>query len=152
MLVIPELTLKNARVPCVDKAQLSLSSSLNIFNVPYPMSLGLLSGDLNFIPIVGPLLTGILIGNVVALDSVLKAGFVILSLILIQQIENNILTPLLTTRFIGLPPALVLIALAIGGQLWGVMGAILAIPLAGIIFEFLKDFLKKRKEETSGVT
>lgn len=126
--------------------------ALIILNVPYPMSLGLLSGVLNFIPIVGPLLTGILIGTVVALDSVLKAGFVILSLILIQQIENNILTPLLTTRFIGLPPVLVLIALAIGGQLWGVMGAILAIPLAGIIFEFVRDFLKKRKEEPSGTT
>jgi len=50
---------------------------------------------------------------------------------------------------LGIPPALVLIALAVGLQLWGIMGAILAIPLAGILFEFLRDFLKKRKEEST---
>lgn len=126
--------------------------ALIILNVPYPMSLGLLSGVLNFIPIVGPLLTGLLIGGVVALDSVLKSLFVVLSIILIQQIENNILTPLLTTKFIGLPPVLVLVALAVGGQLWGIMGAILAIPLAGILFEFLRDFLKKRREESEAAS
>jgi len=45
-----------------------------------------------------------------------------------------------------LPPVLVLIALLIGGQLWGLLGAILAIPLAGILFEFIRDFFKKRKD------
>ncbi|MDZ4232099.1 MAG: AI-2E family transporter, partial [Candidatus Pacearchaeota archaeon] len=121
--------------------------ALVILNVPYPFSLSLFSGVLNLIPIVGPLLTGVLIGGVVALDSIPKAIFVLLSFILIQQIEGNVLTPLLTNRFVGLPPALVLISLAIGGQLWGVMGAILAIPLAGILYEFLRDFLKRRREE-----
>ena len=68
---------------------------------------------------------------------------------LIQQIEGNILTPLLTRKLIGLSPVVVLIALAIGGELWGMVGAILAIPIAGILFEFLRDFLKKRKEESA---
>jgi len=42
---------------------------------------------------------------------------------------------------------LVLISLAVGGKLVGFWGAILAIPLAGILIEFLKDYLKKRREE-----
>ena len=121
--------------------------ALLAFDVRYPFSLALLAGVLNFIPIIGPLITAVLIGIVVALDSALQAVFVILAFVLIQQIEGNILTPLLTRRFIGLPPSLVLIALAVGGELWGIMGAILSIPLAGILFEFLRDFLKKRKEE-----
>jgi predicted PurR-regulated permease PerM len=41
----------------------------------------------------------------------------------------------------------VLVALFIGGKLWGVLGAILLIPLVAILFEFLKDFLKEKKEE-----
>jgi predicted PurR-regulated permease PerM len=65
---------------------------------------------------------------------------------LIQQIDANILTPILTKRFVGLPPALVLVSVLVGAQLWGVMGAILAIPMTGIVFEFLKDFLSKKKE------
>lgn len=121
--------------------------ALLVLNVQYPASLAMFSGVLNFIPIVGPLFAGALIVIVVSLDSVLRAVFVAISFILIQQIEGNILTPILTKRFIGLPSAIVLISLAIGGQLWGIMGAILAIPLAGIFFEFLKDFLEKRKAE-----
>lgn len=123
--------------------------TLFLFNVQYPFSLGLLATILNFIPIIGPLVTGLLLFIVVALDSALKAIFILLAFTLIQQIEGNILTPLLTKRFLGIPPALVLIALAVGAELWGIMGAILAIPLAGIIFEFLRDFLKKRKEEST---
>jgi len=121
--------------------------ALILFNVDYPFSLSIIAGILNFIPIIGPLLTAIAVGLIIVLESPLRALFVILALTLIQQIEGNILTPLLTKRFTGLSPTLVLIALAIGGQFWGVMGAILAIPLAGIIFEFLRDFLKKRKEQ-----
>ncbi len=120
---------------------------LLLFNARYPFSLGLISGVLNFIPIVGPLIAGGLVAIIVALDSTLKALFVVLAFVLIQQIEGNIITPFLTKKFIGLSPAIVLIALAVGAELWGVVGAVLAIPIAGILFEFLRDFLKKRKEE-----
>jgi len=108
--------------------------------------LALFAGLTNIIPIVGPIIAGIIIALIAALDSWLKAALILIVFIIIQQIEGNILTPVLTKRFIGLPPALVLISLLIGGKLWGILGAILAIPLAGIVFEFTKDFLKKRKE------
>ena len=84
---------------------------------------------------------------VVAMTSWLKAAFFLAAFIVIQQIEGNILTPVLTKKFIGLPPALVIVSLLVGGKLWGIMGAILAIPLAGIFFEFIGDFLRRRKEE-----
>ena len=118
-----------------------------VFNTPYPFSLGLLAGVLNFIPIVGPLITGIFIFVIISLENISKAIFVIIAFTLIQQVENNIFTPLISKRFVGLPPILVLMSLAIGGILWGFLGAILAIPLAGILYEFLKEFLEKRKSE-----
>lgn len=115
------------------------------------LSLSTMAGVLNFIPIVGPLIAGFLIALLVALESPLQALFVLLAYTLLQQIENNVLEPLLSKRFVGLPPVLVLISLAIGAQFWGIMGAILAIPLAGVFYEFLRDFLKKRKEEKTVV-
>ena len=118
-----------------------------VFNTPYPFSLGLLAGVLNFIPIVGPLITGIFIFVIISLESISKAIFVIIAFTLIQQVENNIFTPLISKRFVGLPPILVLMSLVIGGILWGFLGAVLAIPLAGILYEFLKEFLEKRKSE-----
>jgi len=122
-----------------------------VFNTPYPFSLGLLAGVLNFIPIVGPLITGIFIFVIISLESISKAIFVIIAFALIQQVENNILTPLISKRLVGLPQILVLMSLAIGGILWGFLGAILAIPLAGILYEFLKEFLEKRKSEKPAV-
>ena len=122
-----------------------------IFKTPYPFSLGLLAGVLNFVPVVGPIITGVVLFIILSLDSISKAIFLLIIFTLIQLIEGNILLPLLTKKFIGLSPVLVLMSLVIGGVLWGFLGAILAVPLTGIIFEFLKDFFKKRREEESVV-
>lgn len=119
---------------------------LSLFEVNYALSLSVFAGLSNFIVILGPIVAGILIALLVALDSLGLAFLVLIAFTLIQQIDANILTPVLTKRFVGLPPALVLVSVLVGAQLWGVMGAILAIPMAGIIFEFLKDFLARKKE------
>lgn len=118
-----------------------------LLDVGHPFSLGLMAGIFNFIPILGPLISGVIIFIVIALENIFKAVFVLIVFVLIQQVENNVLMPILTKKFIDLPPALVLMAMATGGVLWGFLGAILAIPLAGILFEFFKEFLKRKKEE-----
>jgi len=118
--------------------------AFKLFNVRYAFTLSILTGILEIIPLLGPIIAGMIAFFFVVLDSWLKAFFVLGALLLIQQIEGNILTPFLTQKFIGLPPVLVLISLAVGGRLLGVLGAILAIPIAGILFEFWKDFLRER--------
>jgi len=120
--------------------------ALRILNIDYPFALALFAGVTNIIPAVGPIIAGVVIALIAALDSLGIAIVILLIFIIIQQIESDILMPILAKKFIGLPPALVLISLIIGGKLWGILGAILAIPLAGIIFEFTRDYLKKRKE------
>ncbi|MBZ9572592.1 AI-2E family transporter [Patescibacteria group bacterium] len=120
---------------------------LRILNVEYALILSLMAGILDFIPIIGPLVAGLIIAFIVALTSLFQAGFVLVAFFIIQLLENNLLFPLLFKKFTGLPPVLVLVAFAIGAKLWGVLGAILAIPLAGVIFELLKDYLAKRKRE-----
>lgn len=120
---------------------------LRVLNVEYALILSLMAGILDFIPIVGPLIAGLIIAFIVALTSLFQAGFVLIAFFIIQLLENNLLFPLLFKKFTGLPPVLVLVAFAIGATLWGVLGAILAIPLAGVIFELLKDYLTKRKRE-----
>jgi predicted PurR-regulated permease PerM len=117
----------------------------SLFNIKYALSFAFLAGILDIIPIVGPAVAGAIIVIFSALDAWLKAIFVLIVFVLIQQIEGNIITPLLAKKFIGLPPVLVLIALMAGGELGGVLGAVLSIPLTGIIYGFLRDFLKKKK-------
>ncbi len=112
----------------------------------YPFSFGILAFFSNFIPFVGPFIIGIFIFALLVLTSPIKAVLAVGIFILIQQIEGNILTPILSKRFIGLSPSLVLISLVVGAKLGGVWGAIFGIPLFGIFSEFLSDFLKKKKE------
>lgn len=126
--------------------------ALLVFKIDYAFALSILAGVTNLVPLFGPIIAGAIMAIFAAFDSWLKAIFIIIVFIFIQQIESNILSPLLTKKFIGLSPVLVLIALMIGGKLWGLLGAVLAIPLTGVIFEFLRDFLKKRKEEQETVS
>jgi len=134
------------RVLCCLFVGLATFLALKLFKIDYAFSLGLFAGITNIIPILGPILAGGIVAILVLLEDWLKAVFIVIVFFLIQQVEGNILTPILSKKLIGLPPVLVLIALLIGGQLWGLLGAILAIPLAGILFEFIRDFFKKRKD------
>jgi len=136
-----------SRILCCLFVGLTTYLACYVLNIKYAVSFGLLSGVLNMIPIIGPVIVGVAVALVVVAISWTKAVFFLIAFIIIQQIEGNILSPVLTKKFIGLPPVLVLISLMVGAKLWGFMGALLAIPVAGILFEFFKDFLKKRKEE-----
>ena len=121
--------------------------SFLLFGVKYPFTLALFAGVFNFIPYVGPLLTAIIIFLIIFPTEAFKAILVLVVFILIQQIENSVLSPILMKKFVGLPPALVLLSMVVGADLWGLLGAILAIPLFGILFEFLKGFLERRKDK-----
>jgi len=121
--------------------------TLNVLNVNYASMLSLFAGVMDIIPVLGPIFAGTIITILAALDSWFKALFVLLAFVLIQQIEGNIITPILTRRLVGLPAILVLIAVLVGGRLAGFLGAILAIPLTSIIYEFLRDFLQERKKD-----
>lgn len=131
-------------ISCLFVGLSSLSVFL-LFDVEYPFTLGLLAAVLEFIPTIGPVITSVLAFVIVFLESPARALFVAVFLILIQQIEGNILTPLLTGRLVGLSPALVLLALVLGGKLWGPLGAVLSVPVVGIGIEFAKEFLEKTR-------
>ncbi len=121
---------------------------LSLLNVKYALLLSIIVGVFDIVPVIGPIVAGAALVTVVALSSLMQALFVGITLVIIQLLENNLLFPVLFRKFIGLSPVLVLIALAVGAKLWGVAGAILAIPLAGVVFEVLKDYLKRmRKDE-----
>jgi len=120
---------------------------LTILNVKYAFVLSVVAGILDFIPYVGPLIAGIIISLIVMMSSLNQALFVLVSFIIIQQLEGSLFLPILFKKFAGIPPTLVLIALIIGGMLWGFLGAILAIPLAAVIFELIKDYLELKKKD-----
>lgn len=118
-----------------------------LLGIKYAFILALISGVLNFIPYVGPLITGILALLFVGVsNSWIMAVYVLIVLYVIQALENNIITPLLMKKLLDLPPVLVLLSLLIGGIIFGVLGMIFVVPVFGIIYEFIKEFLEKKRE------
>ncbi len=117
-----------------------------VLDIKYAAFFGLIAGLSNFIITIGPLMTGAAIALFISLSSLPKALIFVLIFIIIQQIEGHILLPVLSKKFLHLPPAVVLISIFIGSRLWGILGAILAIPLLGMIFELVKGMLEKRGE------
>lgn len=114
--------------------------------VEYPIFFGILAFITDLVPFIGPIFCGAVMILFVVLTSWQTALAVAIGVIIIHQIEGNIITPLLTKKFMEFPATLVLISLLIGERLWGIMGAILAIPLFGIIYDFTREFLEKNKD------
>ena len=121
---------------------------LYIFGIKYAFILALISGILNFIPYIGPWITTILLIVFIAVSSGswLMVLYIIIAITIIQEIENKLLTPMLMKKMAAVPPVLVLISLLVGAKVFGFLGVIFAVPVFGIVYEFLKEFLEKRKE------
>lgn len=120
-------------------------------DIKYAVFFGLFAGISDIIVTIGPLLSGGIIAILVALSSLPKALFFVVIFTIIQEIEGHILLPVLAKKFLRLPPSLVLISILVGARLWGILGAILAIPLVGMIFEFVKGLLERRGQETKEI-
>jgi len=114
--------------------------------IKFALALALLAGVLNIIPMVGPIIAAIVLIGVALTTSLPKAIIAAIFTIVIQQIESNALTPILTKQMVGMSSVLVLISILVGGILGGMVGAILAIPIAGIIFEGIKDYFNHKKK------
>lgn len=126
--------------------------SFKLIGVKYPIILATIGGTFDFIPILGPALASMIIFILAVFSDFSKALLVFGFYAFFQLLENYFLFPLLSKKIIKISPVLVIIALFIGGKIWGVIGAILAVPFVAILYEVLKEFLKKRKETIFGST
>ncbi|MDQ3068479.1 MAG: AI-2E family transporter [Acidobacteriota bacterium] len=118
-----------------------------LIGVPYFYVLALLAGIGEMIPVVGPILAAIPALAVASSVSGQQALLVAVFFIVQQQIENHVLVPKIMERQVGISPAMVIVALLIGGSLLGVMGAILAVPTAAI-FQVIFQELERRRDDS----
>ena len=106
----------------------------------------LFAGIFNIIISIGPFLSGATISIfILSIAGLPKAIIFLVAFLVAQQIEGAVIMPLLSKKFLNLSPSLVLISLLVGAKLWGLMGAILVIPLVGMFFELTKGFLENRQ-------
>jgi predicted PurR-regulated permease PerM len=80
------------------------------------------------------------------LHTILAGIVVVLFFVVYQQVENHVLQPLVYNRTVALSPLAILVAVLVGAEVAGVLGALAAIPVAGAIQVLIVDFLRARRE------
>jgi predicted PurR-regulated permease PerM len=122
--------------------------TLRVLGVPFALPLAILFGFFDLIPLVGATLGGILVGIVVAFVY-FPVGLIVWAavLILYQQVENNLIQPVVYGKAVQLHPLIVIIAILIGAALLGVLGALIAIPAAAAVQAVVRDYWRFRQGE-----
>ncbi len=121
-----------------------------LLSIRYAYALGVLTGLLNIIPVLGAAVTIVLVLIVAAIDSWTRVIGVAVFYIIYIQIENSYLTPRIMQRRVNLPGLAIIVALLLGFELGGVAGALVAVPTAVLVAELLDEYLVWRDAPFDG--
>lgn len=108
--------------------------ALSLVGINYAIVIGIISGICNMIPYVGPLV-GTILAAVMGLlsGSPIKVIYAIIAMIIVQQIDNNLLAPKIVGDSVGLHAVFTMMAILVGGNIGGLLGMLLAVPVAASI-------------------
>jgi predicted PurR-regulated permease PerM len=119
---------------------------LSLLGVPFSVPLAVLMAFLDLIPLVGATIGAVLIGIVTLFNDFPTATIVwVVASLVYQQIENNVIQPIVYKRTVDVHPLVVIISILIGAALLGVLGALVAIPVAGALQIVVRDLWRRRK-------
>lgn len=109
-----------------------------IIGLPSPFALGLIAGLMDFIPFIGPVLgalPAVLISFTFGGDTII---WTLIAVVIVQQLEGNLILPLVQRKMVSIPPALAMFGIVIGGVVFGTLGLMLGFPLVVVIFVLVK--------------
>jgi predicted PurR-regulated permease PerM len=120
---------------------------LKILGVPYAAALAVIVFALDLIPLIGATVGAVIVGIVIVIagdwpiDVIIWTAFSIVY----QQVENNVIQPRIQSRAVALEPFLVVVSVLFGSTLFGVIGALLAVPIAAAIQIAVREFMRYRE-------
>ena len=116
----------------------------------YALGLAVIAGLLDMIPNIGAILAGFILVPVLWAEEGITAAIIMLVVLLVyQQIENNVVTPKVQGVAVNLSAFFIIVAVTLFGALLGVLGALLAVPLAAVIQIFVQELTKARREKVA---
>lgn len=118
-----------------------------ILGIPYAGPIGALTAITAFIPIVGAFIGGFIGAILIVAVDPIKALIFIIFIIVLQQVEGNLIYPHVVGKNMGLPSIWVLVAITIGGGLFGIMGMIVGLPVVSIIYAITQESTSKKLQE-----
>lgn len=120
-----------------------VGTGMALFQVPYAVLLGVMAFVLEFVPILGTITSGVICVLLALTKGWLIALLVLAYFVGVHILEGDVLGPRIVGKAVGVHPAVSLIALIAGGELFGIWGAIFASPIAGLVQAILTAFWKQ---------
>ena len=114
---------------------------------PYALLIGVLTAVTALIPIFGALIACVVGAVLIAITNPIQALIFVLVFVIIQQIEGNVIYPKVVGKSVGLSPLWTLLAITVGGNLFGVLGMIIGLPMASVVYSLLKESVNKKLEK-----
>lgn len=124
-----------------------------ILGLPYATVVSVLVGVTALIPILGAYIGTAVGALLILVESPIKALWFIVFIIILQQLEGNLIYPHVVGKSVGLPGIWVLAAVTVGGNIYGVMGMLVSVPVCSVIYVYLSEkvraLIKKRKAKAA---
>lgn len=132
---------------CVDAIILGVMVmiALFIFQIPYPVLIGVIVAITALVPVIGAFVGGGVGMFLIAIESPLQSIIFLIIFLVLQQIDNKIVYPHVVGNAVGLPSIWIFAAIIVGGNISGVAGMFLGIPMAALLYTFLGEDLRKRE-------
>jgi len=118
--------------------------AMSIFRMPYAFMVGVLIGFTALIPIVGAFIGCVVGAFLILIENPVMAFWFVIMFLIIQQLEGNLIYPKVVGNSVGLPSIWVLMAVSLGGSLFGVAGMLFFIPLLATIYTLLRENVNAR--------
>ncbi|WP_343762217.1 AI-2E family transporter [Clostridium oceanicum] len=125
---------------------------LNIMNIPYAALIAFIVGVTNMIPYFGPFIGMIPAVIITIFYSYIKAIWVLIFIIILQQFDGLFLGPKILGNQVGLGPIWIILAITIGGGTFGILGMFLAVPIGAIVKIYLDKYINKKLNKKYGST
>ena len=138
----------------VDSLMVGVTAAIlfTIFKIPYPILIAVIIGVTDFIPFFGPFIGAIPSAVIIFIADPTKAILFVVLILVIQQIDGNLLAPLILGDHTGLTSLGVLIAITLTGGLFGIVGMVIGVPLFALVMIILDDIVKQRLREKGSPT
>lgn len=118
-----------------------------VLRIPNAATLGVIVGVTDLIPIIGPFLGGAMCFIMIVIEDSTKALIFLVLVVILQQVESNLVYPKIVGDKVGLPSLWTLVAITVGGSLFGVVGMWAFIPLASTLYELMREYTKYKIDE-----
>ena len=122
---------------------------MSVFRFPYAAAISVLVGFTALIPIIGALIGEVVGAFLILMVDPLKALLFLIFVLALQAVEGNFIYPKVVGKSVGLPGLLVLVSVIVGGNVGGVFGILMAVPVCSMLYVLAKEFIERRERRNA---